>query len=41
MLVVGSEIRISAIVNYVQHVEIVTAFCMPGGLVKSFIVWET
>ena len=40
MLVVCSEIRISAIVNYVQHVGIITAFCMPGELGKSFIVWE-
>ena len=36
MFVGCSEIGISIIVKHVQHVGIIRAFCLPGGLVKFF-----
>ena len=36
-----SEISVSAIVKNLQHVEIIRAFYLPGGLVKFFSAWGT
>ena len=41
MFVGCSEIRVSVTVKHVQHIRIITAFCMPvGGLVKFFSARE-
>ena len=37
-MVIGfSENGINVIVKHVQHVEIIWAFCLPGGVFKIFI----
>ena len=38
MLVSCSEISISVIVKYVQHIGIIRAFCLPEGELLSFSV---
>ena len=38
MLVCCSEISISVIVKYVQHIGIIRAFCLPEGDLLSFSV---
>ena len=40
MFVGCSEISISVIDIHVQHVGIIRAFCLPGGLIKLFSAWE-
>ena len=34
------EISISVVVNYVQSIGIIRAFCLPGGLVKILSAWR-
>ena len=34
-----SEFSISVIVEHVQHVGVIGAFCLPGGLFKFFSAW--
>ena len=40
MFVGCSEIGINVIVKHVQHIGIIWAFCLPGGLVTFFSAWR-
>ena len=38
MLLGCSEISVSVVVKHVQHIKIISAFCLPGGDLLSFLV---